>query len=75
MIPEPEASFSIFSPPPTHAMPVPTKEKFKNEGVLATFSKGYNVLTLEDVDKGRVWRTLDMHILPFVTLLYLMSFM
>jgi len=52
-----------------------TKEELKNEGVLSTSSREGNVSVFYDVGKRHIWRTLDFHLLPFVTLLYLMSFL
>jgi len=75
--PLPEVTFSIFSPPPTHAMPDTwsPKKELKGWGVLSTFSKRGSVPTFEEGEKRRIWRTLDIHLLPLVTLLYLMSFL
>ena len=56
-------------------MPKATKEGFKSESSLFTFSKEEYVPTFEHVDKARIWRTIDIRLLPFVTLLYLMSFL
>ena len=56
-------------------MPEPTKEELKTEGALSTFSKEDSVPMYEDVEKGRIWRSLDFHLLPFVSLLYLLSFL
>ena len=56
-------------------MPEPTKEGVESGGVLSTFSKDDSVPVIENVEKGRIWRTLDIHLLPFVSLLYLMSFL
>jgi hypothetical protein len=56
-------------------MPEPTKEGLKSESSLFTFSKEDGAPTFENVEKARIWRTIDIHLLPFVTLLYLMSFL
>ncbi|KAI9442626.1 MFS general substrate transporter [Lactarius indigo] len=52
-------------------MSVPTQEKVGSEGVSSTsyFSSD------GDAAEGRIWRKLDTHLLPLVTLLYLMSFL
>jgi hypothetical protein len=56
-------------------MPEPTKEEFESGGVLSTFSKEDSIPELKDAERGRIWRSLDIHLLPFVSLLYLMSFL
>jgi len=56
-------------------MPEPIKEDPKSEGALSTFSKEDSVQIYENVKKGRIWRSLDFHLLPFVSLLYLLSFL
>jgi len=52
-----------------------TKEELKNEGVFSTTSREGNGSVFYDVGKRHIWRTLDFHLLPFVSLLYLMSFL
>jgi hypothetical protein len=56
-------------------MPEPTKEEYQSGGVFSAFSKEDSLPELEDAEKGRIWRSLDIHLLPFVSLLYLMSFL
>ena len=75
---EPETSFSIFLPPPTHVMPEPTKEELRSGDVLSTFSplsKEANIPMFVHVEKGCISLTLDIHLLSLVPfkLLYLMS--
>ena len=52
-----------------------TKEELRGWGVVSTFSKRGSAQMFEEGEKRRIWRTLDIHLLPFVTLLYLMSFL
>ena len=52
-----------------------TKEESKGEVVVSTFSREGDVSVFDDVEKRPIWRTLDIHLLPFVSLLYLMSFL
>lgn len=52
-----------------------TKEESKGDGVLFTSSRKGDVFVFDDVEKRPIWRTLDIHLLPFVSLLYLMSFL
>ena len=52
-----------------------TNEELKNEGVLSISSREGNDSVFYDVGKRRIWRTLDFHLLPLVSLLYLMSFL
>ena len=59
-------------------MPEPTKEfkeELETECPLTTSSREDGVSMFEDVEKKRIWRTLDIHVLPLVSLLYLMSFL
>jgi hypothetical protein len=42
---------------------------------LVTDSREEHGLNVENVKKRRIWWTLDIHILPLVTLLYLLSFL
>ncbi|KAH9062462.1 MFS general substrate transporter [Lactarius vividus] len=52
-------------------MSVTTQEKARNDGAS---SKGYCPSDV-DVADGRIWRKLDIHLLPLTTLLYLMCFL
>ncbi len=56
-------------------MTEPTNEELKSEGALSTPSQEYSVSMFKDVERRRIWRTLDLQLLPFVSLLYLMSFL
>jgi hypothetical protein len=56
-------------------MPKATKDGLKSESSLFTSSKEEYVPTFESVEKARIWRAIDIRLLPFVTLLYLMSFL
>jgi hypothetical protein len=51
-------------------MPEPTKEELETSR-----EDGVSMFRVEDVEKRRIWRTLDIHVLPLVSLLYLMSFL
>jgi len=66
---------SSVSPPLTQVMAESTKEDLKCEGVLPTSSRGGGVTMFHDVEKRHIWRKLDIYLLPFVSLLYLMSFL
>jgi hypothetical protein len=59
-------------------MPGPIKEELKDEGILSVnpqeepfFSGAKNIYT----ENRHIWRKLDMHLLPWVALLYLLSFL
>ena len=52
-------------------MAEPTKEELKCEGVLSTSSQEGSVSVFDD----DIWRKLDIYLLPFVSLLYFMSFL
>jgi hypothetical protein len=58
-------------------MSVPTRNKAENEGVSTTVSQlekdSFLFSTDEGVAKRRIWRKLDFHLLPLITLLYLLS--
>jgi hypothetical protein len=51
-----------------------TKEELKPGAALA-MPLQEDIISFEDVEKRPIWRTLDIHLLPFVSLLYLMSFL
>jgi hypothetical protein len=61
--------------PHTQKMAESTKEESKGDGVLSTSWRKGDVFVFDDVEKRPIWRTLDIHLLPFVSLLYLMSFL
>jgi len=50
------------------------KEELKDGGAWSADSKEDKIAIAEDVSK-RIWRTLDIHLLPLVSLLYLLSFL
>ena len=49
-------------------------EELKTGSALSTPPQEDSI-SFGDVKKRRIWRTLDIHLLPFVSLLYLMSFL
>ena len=71
----PKASIFSSSPPPTQVMSKHTDEELKVGGTLSVPSQEDGVSTFDDVEKRRIWRTLDVHLLPLVSLLFLMSFL
>lgn len=61
-------------------MSVPTEEKVDNEGVSPVDSQKDQFYTSsandsEDVATRRIWRKLDFHLLPLISLLELLSFL
>ena len=54
-------------------MPSSVEKELKSGGVLNFQDEPLS--TVGDVEKGRIWRKLDIHLLPLVTLLYLLSFL
>jgi hypothetical protein len=61
-------------------MSVPTEEKVDSEGASPVVSKKDQYYTssandLEDVAMRHIWRKLDTHLLPLVSLLELLSFL
>jgi hypothetical protein len=56
-------------------MPASTEERLKGGITFPMDSRGSRVSTFNTVEKKRIWRTLDTHLLPFVSLLYLLSFL
>jgi hypothetical protein len=42
---------------------------------LSVSSREDGVSMFDDVEKRRIWQTLDKHLLPLVSLLFLMSFL
>ena len=56
-------------------MPEHIEEELKVGGALSTSSQEDDVSMLDDVAKSRIWQTLDIRLLPLVSLLFLMSFL
>jgi hypothetical protein len=57
-------------------MPASDIEERPKSGIVFPMEfQGNRVSTFDAVEKKRIWRTLDIHILPWVTLLHLMSFL
>ena len=56
-------------------MPSSIKEEPKSGGVLNVDPQEESFSTVGDVEMKRIWRKLDIHLLPLVTLLYLLSFL
>jgi hypothetical protein len=52
-----------------------TDEELKAGGTLSVLSREDDVSMFDDVEKRRIWQTLDIHLLPLVSLLFLMSFL
>ena len=51
------------------------EEPLKSGIAFPMDSRGNRVLIFDTIEKKRIWRRLDTHILPFVSLLYLLSFL
>jgi hypothetical protein len=60
-------------------MSMPTRNKAENEDVSTTVSQlekdNFSFSSDEDVAKRRVWRKLDLHLLPLTALVYLLCFL
>jgi hypothetical protein len=56
-------------------MPGTDNEELKSGGVLSVNPQEESFSTVGDVEMKRIWRKLDIHLLPLVTLLYLLSFL
>jgi hypothetical protein len=56
-------------------MPEPTKEELKTGAAFCTTSREDGGSMFDDVEKRRIWRALDIRLLPMISLLYLMSFL
>lgn len=56
-------------------MPTSTEERLKSGITFPMDSRGNRVSIFDTIEEKRIWRTLDTHLLPFVSLLYLLSFL
>jgi hypothetical protein len=52
-----------------------TEERLKSGIAFPMDFRGNRVSLFDTIEKKRIWRTLDTHLLPFVSLLYLLSFL
>jgi hypothetical protein len=51
------------------------RTELKPGAIFSTTSREDDVYILDDVQKRRIWRALDIRLLPMVSLLYLVSFL
>jgi hypothetical protein len=57
-------------------MPGPIKEELKGEDVLSVDpQEDPSFSGVKNIENRQIWRKLDMHLLPWVALLYLLSFL
>ena len=51
------------------------EEHFKSRDTLPIDFQGNRVSIFDAIEKKRIWRKIDIHLLPFVSLLYLLSYL